>query len=96
VFDPPGHLISNNGTDFALPPLLYFSIFLKAISENISSKIGTGYFRVSVNWIQFLSVLNRNLNEDKKTLLGFFYLLQKGYLLRIYFHLGIILFSSCR
>jgi len=76
VLDPPGHLISNNGTDFAAPPLMYFSIILDFISEESKSKVGTGYFRVSVNWIQFLSVLNRSLDEDKKTLLGFFYLSQ--------------------
>jgi hypothetical protein len=78
VLDPPGHLISNNGNDFALPPLMYFSIILEFKSENKNSKVGTGYFRVSVNWIQFLSFLNRNLNEDKKALLGFFYLLQRA------------------
>jgi hypothetical protein len=27
VFVPLGHLIFNNGSDFAPPPLMYFSIF---------------------------------------------------------------------
>jgi hypothetical protein len=83
VLYPSGHLISNNGNDFALPPLMYFSIILDVKSEKIKSKVGTGYFRVSVNWIQFLSFLNRNSDEDKKALLGFFYLTLRKGLLRI-------------